>query len=144
MKEVEEMSEGLWGYLKKLIPWKEIKEDWLTFDSTVLERYGKKEGAKRGYNPKKKVSGSRSLFLAFLNRSKYVVHLWNRPSNVMSWNNIIGFFESTWERVNGHIAIKGIIADSGFYLREFIELLKERGLTYIIAARLYCPLQRMV
>jgi hypothetical protein len=56
----------------------------------------------------------------------------------------VGFFESTWERVNGHIAIKGIIADSGFYLREFIELLKERGLTYIIAARLYCPLQRMV
>jgi hypothetical protein len=57
---------------------------------------------------------------------------------------MIGFFESTWARINGHIDIKGIIADSGFYLREFIELLEQRKLTYIIAARLYRPLQRMV
>ena len=61
-----------------------------------------------------------------------------------SWNNIIGFFESTWQRINGYIDIKGIIADSGFYLREFIELLEKRGLVYIIAARLYHPLQRKV
>jgi hypothetical protein len=144
LKEVEEMSEGLWGYLKGLIPWTELKEDWLTFDSTVLERYGKQEGVKRGYNPKKKGRGSHSPLLAFLNRSKYVIHLWNRPGNVMSWNNIIGFFESTWQRINAYIAIKGIIADSGFYLREFIELLEKRGLVYIIAARLYHPLQRMI
>lgn len=144
LKEVEELSEGLWGYLKILIPWKEIKEDWLTFDSTVIERYGKQEGAKRGYNPKKKGRGSHSPLLAFLNRSKYVVHLWNRPGNVMSWNNIIGFFESTWHRLSGLIDIKGIIADSGFYLREFIELLERKEIIYIIAARLYRPLQRMV
>ncbi len=144
LKEVEEMSEGLWGYLKGLIPWTELKDDWLTFDSTVLERYGKQEGVKRGYNPKKKGRGSHSPLLAFLNRNKYVIHLWNRPGNVMSWNNIIGFFESTWQRINGYIDIKGIIADSGFYLREFIELLEKRGLVYIIAARLYHPLQRKV
>ena len=143
-KEVEEMSEGVWGYLKGLIPWTDLKEDWLTFDSTVLERYGKQEGVKRGYNPKKKGRGSHSPLLAFLNRSKYVIHLWNRPGNVMSWNNIIGFFESTWQRINGYIDIRGIIADSGFYLREFIELLEKRRLVYIIAARLYHPLQRMV
>jgi len=144
LKEVEEMSEGLWRYLKGLIPWTEIKHDWLTFDSTVLERYGKQEGAKRGYNPKKKGRGSHSPLLAFLNKSKYVVHLWNRPGNVASWNNIIGFFESTWQRINGYIDIKGIIADSGFYLREFIELLESRRIVYIIAARLYHPLQRML
>lgn len=144
MKEVEAMSEGLWGYLSKLIPWKEIKEDWLTFDSTVLERYGKQEGAKRGYNPKKKGRGSHSPLLGFLNRSRYVVNLWNRPGNVASWNNIIGFFETTWQRIEGFIRIKGVIADSGFYLREFIELLEQKGLTYIIAARLYRPLQREI
>jgi len=144
MKEVEKLSEGLWGYISKLIPWKEILHDWLTFDSTVLERYGNQEGVKRGYNPKKKGRGSHSPLLAFLNRSRYVVHLWNRPGNVGSWNNILGFFESTWQRVKGFIEIKGVIADSGFYLREFIELLEERGLTYIIAARLYYPLQRIV
>jgi hypothetical protein len=143
-KEVEVISDGLWGYLKQLIPWGEIKADWLTFDSTVVERYGKQEGVKRGYNPKKRGRGSHSPLLAFLNKSKYVVHLWNRPGNVMSWNNIIGFFESTWQRINGHIDIMGVIADSGFYLREFIELLERREVIYIIAARLYRPLQRMV
>jgi hypothetical protein len=144
MKEVEKLSEGLWRYISKLIPWKEIQHDWLTFDSTVLERYGNQEGVKRGYNPKKRGRGSHSPLLAFLNRSRYVVHLWNRPGNVGSWNNILGFFEATWQRVKGFIETRGVIADSGFYLREFIELLEERGLTYIIAARLYYPLQRIV
>lgn len=143
-KEVEAMSEGLWGYLSRLIPWKAIKEDWLTFDSTVLERYGKQEGAKRGYNPKKKGRGSHSPLLAFLNRSRYAVNLWNRPGNVASWNNIIGFFENTWQRLQGFISIKGVIADSGFYLKNFIELLEGRCMTYIIAARLYRPLQRRI
>jgi hypothetical protein len=144
MKEVEQLSDGLWRYMSKLIPWKEIQHDWLTFDSTVLERYGKQEGVKRGYNPKKKGRGSHSPLLAFLNRSRYVLNLWNRPGNVGSWNNITGFFESTWQRVQGVIEIEGVISDSGFYLREFIELLEERGLTYIIAARLYYPLQKVV
>ena len=116
----------------------------MTFDSTVLERYGKQEEAKIGYNPKKKGRGSHSPLLAFLNRSRYVINLWNRPSNVVSWNNINGFFKTTWERIEGFIRIKGVIADSGFYLREFIELLEQKGLTYIIAARLYHPLQRKI
>jgi len=55
--------------LKRLLPWKDIKEDWLTFDSTVPERYGKNEGAKRGYNPKKKGRGSNSALLAFSTRA---------------------------------------------------------------------------
>ena len=146
MKGVEDLSEGLWQwqYLAKLVPWRKLKEDWLTFDSTVLERYGKQEGVKRGYNPKKKGRGSHSPLMAFLNKSKYVINLWNRPGNVATWNNILGFFESTWHRINSHIDIKGIIADSGFYLREFIEVLEQRGLLYIIAARLYHPLQRKI
>jgi len=144
MQQTEELSDKLWDYLKALLPWKKIKEDWLTFDSTVLERYGKQEGVKRGYNPKKKGRGSHSPLLAFLNRSKYVVNLWNRPGNVASWNNIIGFFESTWHRVEGLITIKGVIADSGFYLKEFIQQIERLELTYIIAARLYHPLQRKI
>jgi hypothetical protein len=144
MRAVESLSEGLWEYLSRLIPWVTIVEDWLTFDSTVLERYGKQDGVKKGYNPKKKGRGSHSPLIAFLNRSKYVVHLWNRPGNVASWNNIIGFFLSTWHRLSGIISIKGVIADSGFYIRQFVEQLEEKELTYIIAGRLYRPLQRKV
>jgi len=144
MRAVESLSAGLWDYLSELIPWGAIGEDWLTFDSTVLERYGHQEGVRKGYNPKKKGRGSHSPLIAFLNRSKYVVHLWNRPGNVASWNNINGFFESTWQRLQGRLKIKGIIADSGFYLLHFIEQLEAKELIYIIASRLYRPLQRKV
>lgn len=33
---VNELSEGLWDRLSKLIRWEKIGEDWLTFDSTIL------------------------------------------------------------------------------------------------------------
>lgn len=63
---------------------------------------------------------------------------------MVSGNNILGFFESTWARLNGLIKISGVIADSGFYLLDFIHTLEAKGLSYIISARLYMPLQRKV
>ena len=53
LRAADALSEGLWRYLCRLIPWGTIKTDWLTFDSTALERYGEQEGSKRGYNPVK-------------------------------------------------------------------------------------------
>lgn len=143
-KAVNELSDGLWDILAKLIGWLQIVEDWLTFDSTVLERNGKQQGSKKGYNPNKKGRVCQSPLLAFLNRSKYIVHLWNRSGDVISHNNIIGFFTAAYERVCDKITIAGIIADSGFYTEEFITLLENRQVHYIIAARLYKPLQRTI
>lgn len=128
----------------ELIPWKTIQEDRLTFDSSVLPRYGEQEGAKKGYNPIKHGRPSHNPLLAFLNRSKHVIHLWNRSGNVASWNNIIAFFASSYELICTHIRILGVIADSGFYLRQFIETLENEHLTYIIAVRLVRPIQRQI
>lgn len=144
MKKSEAVSQALWKYLEKLLPWGKIKEDWLNFDSTVLERYGKQEGAKRGYNPRKKGRPSHNPLIAFLNQNKYVVHLWNRQGNVSSWNNIRAFFTAAYERVKDKIKIIGVVADSGFYEIKFIRLLEEKILTYIIAVRLYAPLQKKI
>jgi hypothetical protein len=140
----EALSQSVWAYLTRLIPWDKLKEDWLTFDSSVLPRYGNQEGAKKGYNPTKHGRPSHSPLIAFLNRGSYVVHLWNRSGNVASWNNIVAFFAASYARVQGRIKILGVIADSGFYLREFIEALEEKELTYIIAVRLIRPLQREI
>lgn len=140
----EILSQNVWAYVTKLIPWESLKEDWLTFDSSVLPRYGNQEGAKKGYNPTKHGRPSHSPLIAFLNRSKYVMHLWNRSGNVASWNNIVAFFTASYERVRGRIKVLGVIADSGFYLRDFIEVLEEKELTYIIAVRLIRPLQREI
>jgi hypothetical protein len=140
----EALSRNVWTYLAQLIPWSTIREDWLTFDSTVLVRYGAQEGAKKGYNPTKHGRPSHSPLIAFLNRNKYVIHLWNRSGNVASWNNIVAFFTAAHERIRTHIKVLGVLADSGFYLRQFIEALEERQLTYIIAVRLIRPIQREI
>lgn len=140
----EAFSWNVWTYLCRLIPWNTIQEDWLTFDSTVLLRYGEQEGAKRGYNPVKHGRPSHSPLLAFLNRSKYVIHLWNRSGNVASWNNILAFFTHSYGRIRSRIRVLGVIADSGFYLKQFIEMLEKEQLAYIIAVRLIRPLQRQI
>jgi len=144
VKAADILSSNIWMYLAELIPWKTIIEDWLTFDSSVLPRYGEQEGAKKGYNPAKHGRPSHNPLLAFLNRSKYVIHLWNRSGNVASWNNIVAFFADSYERVRTHIKVRGVIADSGFYLKQFIEKLEEERLAYIIAVRLVRPIQRQI
>ena len=97
VKSADILSANLWAYLSALIPWNTIREDWLTFDSSVLPRYGEQEGARKGYNPTRHGRPSHSPLLAFLNRSKYVIHLWNRSGNVASWNNILSFFAASYE-----------------------------------------------
>jgi hypothetical protein len=45
----EFFSERLWDFLfSKVIPLKSMGEDILSFDSTVVTRYGSQEGAKKG------------------------------------------------------------------------------------------------
>lgn len=144
LKAADTLSRNVWSYLSQLIPWHSIKEDWLTFDSTVLLRYGEQEGAKKGYNPVKHGRPSHNPLLAFLNKSKYVIHLWNRSGNVASWNNILAFFSDSYGRIRDRIKVTGVIADSGFYLKQFIETLENEGLTYIIAVRLIRPIQRKI
>jgi hypothetical protein len=104
----ETLSSNVWTYLFRLILWNTIREDWLTFDSTVLLRYGEQEGAKRGYNPVKHGRPSHSPLLAFLNRSTYVIHLWNRSGNVASWNNILAFFTDSYGRIRDRITVTGV------------------------------------
>lgn len=144
IKAADTLSRNIWVYLEELIPWNTIQEDWLTFDSSVLPRYGEQEGAKKGYNPAKHGRPSHNPLLAFLNRNRYVIHLWNRSGNVAPWNNIVAFFSASYERIRTHIRVQGVIADSGFYLKQFIEKLEEEHLTYIIAVRLMRPIQRHI
>jgi len=114
VKTADIFSNNVWVYLPHLIPWHEIKEDWPTFDSSVLPRYGEQEGTKKGYNPVKHGRPSHHPLLAFLNRNRYVIHLWNRSGNVASWNNILAFFTASYERIHTRIMVPGVIADSGF------------------------------
>lgn len=144
-QKAEQFSAKLWVYIFSfIIPTDEIKEDYLSLDSSVITRYGHQEGAEIGYNPKKKGRPSHHPLIAFLNRAKYVVNLWNRSGNTSSGNNAVGFVKQTVERVRAKIRIKGCLADSGFYLIELIKYLEAEVIEYVIAARLLRPLQQEI
>ena len=76
MWESEQVSEMKWIYIKSIVDWGKIKSDWLSFDSTVMTRYGKQEGSQKGYNPDKKGRPSHHPLLAFLNESRMGLNIW--------------------------------------------------------------------
>ena len=57
-----------------------IVENNLNLDSSVLICYGNQQGAKRGYNPKKRGRPSHHPLLAFL-VAGYVVNVWSRSGD---------------------------------------------------------------
>ena len=141
----ERLSEKFWDYtFSRVIPFGEIKGDYLSFDSSVITRYGEQEGAVRGYNPKKKGRPSHHPLIGFLNRTKYVVNLWNRSGNASSANGCLEFAKQTWERLALRLKILGVLADSAFYQVEFVEFIEDKAVPYVISARLSRPLQKEI
>lgn len=141
---IEKLALALWGYVLTWIPFGKIGTDWLDLDSSVVTRYGRQQGALRGYNPKKKGRPSHHPLLAFLSDSRFIINLWNRSGNCKSANNVVGFFNETYDRIRDKITLKGIRADSGFYVESFLIELETLQLRYIIPAVFYRNLQCVV
>jgi hypothetical protein len=145
LKSNEFFAEKLWDFLfRRVIPLDQINEDVLTFDSTVITRYEDQQGANKGYNPKKRGRKSHHPIFAFLNKSRYVVNLWNRSGRASSGNGIVEFCNQTLERLSGKISIKMILADSGYYLAEFLDSLEEKSIDYVISAPMQQSLQHKI
>ncbi len=144
-KTMEYFSEKVWTYLFQVIyPLIKVEEDFLTFDSTVITRYGEQEGADKGYNSKKRGRPSHHPIIAFLNRSRFIANFWNRSGSSTSGNGIIDFANQTLERLSGRVKVTKILADSGFYKEDFLEFIEEKSIEYIISAVLYRPIQRAI
>jgi len=108
----------------------------LDVDSSVWTRYGKQEGAKRGYNSKKRGRASHHPIIAFVAEMKMVANFWLRPGNTGSANNIIAFLEETFSILKGKTV--GLFrADSGFYQKAVMEWLENRKTDYVIAIKMY-------
>jgi len=138
----ERLSEKFWEYtFSRVIPFGEIQSDYLSFDSSVVTRYGEQEGVAVGYNPKKKGRPSHHPLIGFLNRTKYVVNLWNRSGNTSSGNGCLEFAKQTWERLALRLKILGVLADSAFYQVDLVEFIESKQVPYVISARLSRPLQ---
>ena len=113
----------------------------LDLDSTVMTRYGKQEGAVRGYNPSKRGRPSHHPLMAFVADTRMVANCWLRPGNTSSANNVNAFLDSTLT----HLATKRVAlvrADSGFSGTGFLDHLEQKNLSYSVALKLTAPLQR--
>jgi len=135
----EELLKMCFKFVRMLLSNLEIKQDSVRFDSTVITRYGKQEGAKRGYNPSKKGRLSHQPQIAF-SGSGFAVNMWNRSGNVSSRNGIIDFFNQTISQLED-MKITRILADSGYYVSQFIDHLEDKGYQYVVSAPIITTLQ---
>lgn len=115
----------------------------LDVDSTIHTRYGTQQGAKKGYNPKKPGRLSHHPLMAFVAECKMVANFWLRSGDSYTSNNIEAFLDDTFEKLQGK-KIGLFRADSGFYDKKVFNCLEDKRINYIVAVRLYAPVQQLI
>ena len=139
----EKLGEAARRFAITLIEWQGIGEDTLNLDSSVLIRYGNQQGAKRGYNPKKRGRPSHHPLLAFIGAG-YVINVWNRSGDTGTGQGAVSFFRQTGMVLGDSFHLTRILCDSGFYEIEFIEYLESNRFTYIISVPISPTIQREI
>lgn len=115
----------------------------LDVDSSVIVRYGNKEGVARGYNPGKPGRGSHHPLLAFVTESRMVANAWMRPGNTGASSSVEHFLEETFG-ILGLDRIGLLRADSGFCSEKMMSYFEQRGIPYIVAAKFHSGIRSKV
>ncbi len=116
----------------------------LDMDSTIFNREGSQEGAAKGYNPRRPGRKSHHPLLAVLAEAPFVLHAWLRSGNTSAGRGVLGFLAEALALLPEGWRIRCVRADSGFFDQALLGLLEERGLPYIIVARLTLQVKRRV
>lgn len=138
---VVRMYEPLWAWQLERLPQREGGYS-LDLDSTVFERYGRQEGARKGYNPKKPGRASHHPLLAVLGEAHFILHGWLRSGNTRADTGVVEFLKEALAKLGGWTRIRRVRADAGFFAEELLRYLEEQNLPYIIVARLTPWLKR--
>ncbi|HLI30542.1 MAG TPA: transposase, partial [Terriglobia bacterium] len=132
---VVEMYEPLWAWQLERLAKREAGYS-LNLDSTVFERYGQQEGARKGYNPKKHGQASHHPLLAVLSEAHFILHGWLRSGNTAAGRGAVEFLQEALAKLPGREWIRVVRADAGFFDQELLQYLEENTLSYIVVARL--------
>lgn len=108
----------------------------LDLDSTILNREGHQEGAAKGYNPRRPGRKSHHPLLAALAEAPFILHAWLRSGNTASGRGVIAFLTEALAQLPAGWRIRTLRADSGFFDQALLAFLEQRGLPYIIVARM--------
>lgn len=105
-------------------------------DSVVLALYGKQQGARKGYNPRKRGRPSYHPILCFEAHGQEFWHGSLRPGDASSSSGARFIIQRCLEKVPSHIARSRIrfLADSGFFAGKLVADLDQAGCGYIIVA----------
>lgn len=127
--------DGVFGYLSRWF-WDQLSPRTLTLDldSSVITRFGKQEGTAIGYNRQRQGNPSHAPFFAFAADLRMVLHTWLRPGNA-SCRGVCHFFNEALSFLSGRHKVGLMRADAGFYDGDFINLLEEKKIPYIIVGR---------
>lgn len=117
----------------------------LDLDSTQLvhEDHHRAQGLRTGQTPLGKRRCWNPL-LGFIAEAKLVCGFWLRPGNTISFNNVVAFTLAILERLPQYVRLGLVRADSGFCHEEWLQLLEERRLAYIVVGRLYQPIRSLI
>jgi len=133
--------EPLWAWQLARLP-KRPEGYSLDLDSTVFERYGRQEGARRGYNPRKHGRASHHPLLAVLGEAQFILHGWLRSGNCSAARGVVEFLKEALARLEERARIRVVRADAGFFEEALLSFLEARGLAYIGVARMTPWLKR--
>jgi hypothetical protein len=117
----------------------------LDMDSSVITRYGDRQGSKKGYNKHKPGRKSQHPLLAFVADIEMVANFWLRSGDAHTANNFQAFSEETLsffqEKKIGLLRL-----DSGFFSGKIFDYLEkeDRKTDYITAAPMYVSVQRKI
>lgn len=114
----------------------------LDLDSTVFCREGSQEGARKGYNPRRKGRKSHHPLLAVLAEAQFILHAWLRSGNTGASRGVVPFLQEALTLLPEGTWIRTVRADSGFFDGEFLDFLEERALPYVVVARMTRTLKR--
>lgn len=116
----------------------------LDMDSHVSTVYGKQQRAKVGYNPKKPGRKSYHPVLCFIGETRDF--LWGkfRPGNRYSGHGAKEFLRECLSKLPRAIVWIKVRADSGFFSDRFLSYLEKKVMEYVVAAKLYEPIQYLL
>lgn len=117
----------------------------LDIDSSVLTRYGDKQGAAKGYNKYKPGRKSHHPIIAFVAEIEMVANFWLRAGDAHTANNFQAFLAETLSFLqNKKIGLLRL--DSGFYDQKIFNYLEtpDVHIDYIVAVPMYVSIQRKI
>ena len=114
----------------------------MDLDSTIFQRAGRQQGARKGYNPRRPGRASHHPLLAVLAEAHFVLHAWLRSGNPGAAQGAVAFLQEALALLPDGLGVRLLRADAGFFEEALLAFLEGRGLRYIVVARMTKPVKR--